>query len=176
MQSSLAHVNNCPKLRDQIVLLLALSMLIIQTGVSKAEGACPPGSYQTTPQGPHGPIGCAPLPTKNSKAVMLDRWGAFASDKNGNWGISSDMKSKSLAEQAALNTCRERGGIDCQSKFNYFNQCSAVVASTQSSGMSSAETEKKAIEIATATCTRTSGGAECWVYYSGCSLPVRAGS
>lgn len=150
--------------------------LICTSPSALAEGACPPGHYQTTPAGPQGPIGCAPIPeSSRSKVTWLDRWGAISTDSNGNWGIVSEKPSKKIARKMAIDECHKRGGSNCKIALIYVNQCSAVVANKGASGVARAPTVEDAIEDATSTCNKINNGQRCGVYYSGCSLPVKVG-
>ena len=149
--------------------------LSLFSGLAAAEGMCPPGYYQTTPTGA-GPIGCAPIPASSSpSAKWLDRWGAIASDSRGGWGISTNTSSEQHAISAALDECRRRGGKGCEIRLSFHNQCAAVVADGSTSITASDATEIDAVNKATNLCKKSGNADKCWTFYSGCSLPVRAG-
>jgi hypothetical protein len=150
-----------------------LFSLMALSGNVKAEGACPSGQYQTTPAGP-GPIGCAPIPSSRSSAKWLDQWGAIANDSDGHWGISSEVANKKKAQAAALEDCQERQGKDCILRITYHNQCVAAAANGSIALYTSAASEKEAINDAMRRCEKEPSQKECWIYYSGCSLPVKA--
>ena len=100
-----------------------------------------------------------------------DRWGAIATDDNGTAGIVTDITNKRDAQRSAIAECENRGGGNCKVSLAYHNQCAAVAASSSMSFSSSAPTIEEATERSMERCK--SAGGECWVYYSGCSLPVR---
>ena len=160
-------------MKSQLCLILLIILMSAHPG--RTEGLCPNGYYQTTPTGPQGPVGCAPIPQGNQPAAnWTDPWGAAAEDQEtGVFGISADMLSKSKASSSAIEDCQSRGGKKCNVIMTYNNQCLAIVSSISNYGITSAETEKKAIESATRTCRKSSQGNRCWTYYSGCSLPRR---
>lgn len=148
-------------------------LLAFLSSNAAAEGACPPGQYQTTPAG-QGPVGCAPMPESQSSTRWLDRWGAIANDASGHWGISSGMATEKKASQSALKECRSRKGTDCVIRITYHNQCVAAAANGSIALYTSAASEKKAVEDAMLRCEREPAEKECWIYYSGCSLPIRS--
>lgn len=98
-----------------------------------------------------------------------DRWGAIADDGKGIFGIVSNMSSKRIAENSALDECKNRNGGDCKVQLTYHNQCAAVAASTSATFSSGSPTLEEAKSRAMKRCIAT--GNQCWVYYSGCSLP-----
>lgn len=100
-----------------------------------------------------------------------DRWGAIADDGNGVAGIVASMQSKDLAESSAISECKKRGGGACTIALTYHNQCAAVATSNTAAFSSGAPTLEEAKDRAMQQCGRT--GEQCWIYYSGCSLPVR---
>jgi hypothetical protein len=100
-----------------------------------------------------------------------DRWGAIADDGNGVAGIVASMQSKEQAERSAVSECKKRGGGVCTIALTYHNQCAAVATSSTVSFSSGAPTLEEAKNRAMQQCNKT--GAQCWIYYSGCSLPVQ---
>lgn len=154
---------------------IAIFTIFISTSsYVSAEGACPPGHYQTTPPGSQGPIGCAPIPGTSKPVKWSDRWGAIATDGKGNWGIVSDMPNKDSAEREAVYECHQRKGFNCKPSMSYVNQCAAVVSTRKNSGVARAPTEAEAISDATSICEKESRDLKCAVFYSGCSNAVRA--
>lgn len=150
------------------------SLLLAPINFVNAEGLCPPGYYQTTPPAGQGPVGCAPIPIKNApKIIWDDRWGALSSDGKGNWGIVTNMPSRSSAEANAVEECKKRGGDKCMLRLAYVNQCAAIVADGKNIFTSRAETEKQAIDLSEKMCAKENNPNDCWIYYSGCSHPVR---
>lgn len=151
--------------------LLSL-FLLVWNHPADAEGACPSGYYQTSPQGVAGPIGCAPIPSSSTAPKWASRWGAIAKSST-TVGISANMKDERTASAEALSGCREQGGIDCEIQQTYSNQCVAIVTSSSFSTRRNASTKDKAIADAIAWCRKESRDKNCKIYYSGCSLPVR---
>lgn len=150
-------------------------LLLTTANLALAEGACPPGQYQTTSPGIAGPVGCAPIPEREAaKPQWTDQWGALANDGQKTWGISESMPSKKIAISEAMDDCLTRGGRNCKLKLVYFNQCAAIVGTEENSVISRAPTKIKAINFATEDCRKKSDKTKCWVYYSGCSSPIRA--
>jgi hypothetical protein len=100
-----------------------------------------------------------------------DRWGAIADNGRGVMGVATNATNKETAERMAINDCANRGGGACETGLTYRSQCAAVAASTKRSYLQGAAYEEDAKRMAMERCTAT--GEKCWVYYSGCSLPVR---
>lgn len=103
----------------------------------------------------------------------VDRWGAFASDGR-TYGIVADASSEREAEKAAIEECKKRGGGGCEPRFSYRSQCAAIVASERSKFFNGAPDAKEAEVSAMQRCEAEGGKGACWLYYSGCSLPVQA--
>jgi hypothetical protein len=108
------------------------------------------------------------------RAVWSDRWGAIAEDFHASRvGTVVGQASKSQAEEAALSSCAEHGGQNCQITLTYYNQCAAVAVDennlTQAS-RASAPTQQKAEQIAL---NGFGKGHAAKIVYSACSLPVR---
>lgn len=103
-----------------------------------------------------------------------DRWGAIAADENAVYGIVADMSSKHQAKKAAIAECKKRGGESCEIQLAYYNQCAVVIAGTTGSNVSHAATEEEAASTGISNCEKVDGEGACRVYYSGCSLPVKA--
>ncbi|QWF19507.1 DUF4189 domain-containing protein [Lysobacter capsici] len=151
-------------------------LLLLTANLASAEGACPPGQYQTTPPGVAGPVGCAPIPEREkTRQQWTNQWGALANDGQKTWGISESMPSKKMAISEAMDDCLTRGGKSCKLKLVYSNQCAAIVGTQKNSVVSRAATKDKAINFAADDCRRKAGNNVCWTYYSGCSLPIKTG-
>lgn len=146
---------------------------------ARAEGGCPSGQipYSSAASGSAASMAsCGPIPGSQTPVQQWDsRWGAVADDGNGVFGIVSDQRSERSAKKAAAAQCVERGGSSssCKATFTYRDQCAVVVGTDTGSISQGAATEEKAKELAISKC-EAKGSKECWVYYSGCSLPVRA--
>ncbi|WP_363800794.1 DUF4189 domain-containing protein [Lysobacter firmicutimachus] len=116
---------------------------------------------------------CGPIPTTRPAGPQWrSQWGAVASDSTGEFGIVSGMKSERAARKAAVEECAKRGGVSCSANFTFHNQCAAVASSESVSFSQGAPTEEKAKELAMRECEAAQSG-RCWLYYSGCSLPVQ---
>ncbi|MFC3902285.1 protein of unknown function [Acinetobacter marinus] len=106
------------------------------------------------------------------QARWADRWGAFASDGK-TYGIVADANSERKAKSNAIAECEKNGGNKCQHRFTYRSQCAAIAASERNKFFSGAPDAKEAEETAIKRCETANGKGACWLYYSGCSLPVR---
>lgn len=152
-------------------------LLFLVCGSAFAEGGCPPGQY---PQQGQGWRTCVPIPGYEPQQSVqppppsyASRWGAVASSTNSMFGIVSDQPSKEEAERAAVTECSSRGGNDCKLNYTYANQCVAVIGipnqvSQPFNGGTADEASKHGLDQC-----RSNGIDGCWVYYSGCSLPLR---
>lgn len=145
------------------------------SGWPQAEGGCPAGMipYSGTSTSSCGPMPSGPsgswLPTTRWK----NRWGAVAGDDaRGVVGAVTDLPSKREAKQAAVENCRDRGGVDCTLTVAYVNQCVVIVASATRYAAINAESAEVAAEIGMESCEKKNDG-ECRLYYAGCSWPMR---
>ncbi|WP_395117693.1 DUF4189 domain-containing protein [Rhodanobacter sp. FW102-FHT14D06] len=161
--------------------LLALLMLV--TGFVHAEGVCPPGMFPTNPPGTQGPVGCAPMPGYNNNQQQRQfrppppqwetRWGAIATyEQNGSLGTATDMPSQSSAENLALASCQAKHGSICKIQLSYSNGCAAMMVGNRVYNTNAGITVDDAIEKGLKMCADAKD-AQCHVYYTGCSLPVR---
>lgn len=161
--------------------LLVFTLLLLLSGLARAEGNCPEGYYPIGGGSPGAPQGCAPIPgadgnqgQQGQQSQPSPQWaaqsGAIATDpKKGVLGTAVNMESKAFAERAALAECKSKGGTACQLDVTYTNGCAAMVAGDAAYKASSASTMDEAVDAATKICTGMSTG--CHVYYSACSLP-----
>ncbi len=116
-------------------------VLALPSDLAWAEGRCPPGQY---PIGGQGAGGCAPIPAGGSGAESprptgrwIKTWGAFAASPSGIAGAASGWRKKVDAGSAAVRSCSDAGGRDCQVKFTYKNQCAtAAVSNAEPEGLS----------------------------------------
>lgn len=158
-----------------IIVLLTLGF----DSAAVAEGGCPPGQYPQNGQGwqscvpiPGGAPGSgsasvAPIPSKWSP-----KWGAIATGGRGFLGVSAEMPDESSAVGSAIDDCRARGGSNCRMTHVYANQCVAVIGRPGAPADNvDGSNEKAAITNGMAKCD-AEGVSGCWVYYSGCSLPI----
>jgi Domain of unknown function (DUF4189) len=159
-----------------------LSLLVGILGVcdmAHAEGGtCPDGYY---PANSPGVMGCAPIPGYNQqqqRPAQLpppqweSRWGAVAADvPGGAVGASTDMPSRQAAEQGAMADCEAQGSRNCVIETWYSNGCAAMVISDETHTTNNAATLDEAIQKGMRMCSQVA--ANCRVYYSACSLPVR---
>lgn len=158
------------------ILMLALLAVLLTTYVPAfAEGGCPQGQMPMNISAPLGSaqslVSCTPIPTSPGPH-WATRWGAIASDSSGEFGIATGLASERAARKAALAECAKRGGVRCNASFTFYNQCAAVASSESISFSQGAATEQEAKDLALRKCKDASAG-RCWIYYSGCSLPVR---
>lgn len=168
------------KMKSKSSHVLQLARLLLSLFVSNvvfAEGGCPPGQY---PQQGQGWKTCVPIPgAQTEQAVQppppsfASRWGAVASSSNAVYGIVTDQTDKALAEQSAIAECISRGGDQCKLNYTYSNQCVAVIGVPNRTSLAvPGKTEADATRSGMDKCS-ADGIAGCWVYYSGCSMPVR---
>lgn len=113
--------------------------------------------------------------TVPSSPEWASRWGAIAIGSNasgGGVGVSSDMKSKRVAEKAALKQCQKSGGGKARHiELAYANQCGVLVWCDTYFETGSAETADQAeVEASKALGQQTSNSK---LYYVNCSYPVR---
>jgi hypothetical protein len=133
-------------------------------GMANAGGTCVPPdvampSYQQ--QAPQPP------PQK-----WVDHYGAIATDEpRGVLGASTDMPDRQSAENAAMENCRVRGGINCTMQISYGNQCVALVVGGKGFAVNSGATVAQATEKGMKFCTPMAN--DCHAYYTACSLPAR---
>lgn len=158
--------------------LLTLTAVIL--GPAYAEGGCPPGQMPysaTSAEGSAASIAsCGPIPTRSRPMpVWENRWGAIADDSQGTFGVGENEKSEKKAEKAALADCKSRGGAQCSVTMRYMNQCAAIATSDVRTVSARAPDVEGAKKDSLDSCAKRSNGKECWVYYSGCSLPARGG-
>lgn len=151
--------------------IVAVSLSISLSAVAQISPSTPGGFNNTDPRSPAYNQGLAVPPRPSER--WLDSWGAIATDGQGEYGIVTDRDTKSGAIKGAIAACQERGGRGCRLKRSFVNQCAAVVSGATAAQTAQAEFEDRAIDLATADCEKYAGGS-CRVYYSGCSLPVKA--
>jgi len=161
-----------PSLRLTIFILLFGSV----AGPAFSEGGCPDGQY---PQQGQGWRTCIPIPNSGgparstAPAVWEDRWVALANDTGkAILGISRHADSLENARNGAIRDCLEKGGTNCKVDISSKNGCVAMVISTRlltvGSGASTDDAERQALDRC------REGSDRCEVYYSACSLAVRA--
>ncbi|WP_071924971.1 DUF4189 domain-containing protein [Luteibacter rhizovicinus] len=99
-------------------------------------------------------------------------WGAIASGGKDQIGISAERPSESSAIAAAMDECSSRGGASCKLSHVYANQCMAVIGRPGAAAVpSDANNEEAAIAAGMSKCDND-GISGCWVFYSGCSIPI----
>lgn len=159
-------------MRNVALLVLVVALLPVP---AIAEGGCPLGQIPysgTPPPGSAASLAtCGPIPISPPSAPQWEtRWGAIAS--GGGFGIVTGASSERKAVKGAIAECQKRGGTSCKKLMTFRNQCAAVVSSTTESFAQAAPYEQDAVEVGKERCAESKTG-DCWVYYSGCSLPVR---
>jgi hypothetical protein len=153
---------------------LFAATLLCGAGLVHAQGSCPPGYYQVGDPN-QGSTGCAPIPGADSESSTPtrkpDQWGAIATYiPKGIIGTSTNQPSKQMAEQAALQDCRAKGGLDCKMESWYSNGCEALVAGIPGFVIEGGNTRDAAIETSMKECT-LDGNKGCRALYAACSLP-----
>lgn len=122
----------------------------------------PASPYYQTPESRES----EPIPQK-----WVTRWGAIAVDTTIGAVGSSGQPSRRAAENEALRRCRVAGGISCDLRMAYHNQCAVLAWGLTSFYISSEATleqaEKKAIEGC------GTEAEDCKITYKDCSLPGR---
>jgi hypothetical protein len=163
--------------------ILMMGSLLLLSGITHAEGECPPGMFPTNPSGTQGPVGCAPIPgyeqqqgqqqTRQAPPPQwASRWGAIATDAiKGILGTSTDVASKDEAEQRALTECQTKGGMQCKLQNSYSNACVAMITGSKIFNVGSDADLNRAVQSGMKKCT--AADTNCHVYYSACSLPQR---
>ena len=158
-----------------LALLLGLSSLSI---TAHAEGGCPPGwmPYSSTSIN-----SCGLIPGYDEQQQTApeprpprweSRWGAIATDgKKGILGVASGAPSQSIAERIAIADCHAKGG-DCKLQVSYANSCGVMVVDEGGFNVGNAATLDQAVQSGMKVC-HEAGAANCRVYYSTCSPPVR---
>ena len=156
--------------------LLLVGAGLLWSGVAHAQAACPPGQILygsgngLNMCGPDNRQQSAPQPPAQQ---WERRWGAIATSvPDGVLGVSTDLSSKREASRVAVQDCQSKGGLNCKIETTYDNQCAAVIVGDGAYNAPIAATADKAVEIGMKIC-RDGGLANCHVYYSACSLPVR---
>lgn len=148
------------------------------SGLARAEGACPPGSY---PIGGQGVQGCAPISTGAGGAASgpratgrwLKTWGAIALSTEGASGAATGRLTKAAASRDAEAVCVSSGGTSCKVAFTYKNQCAVASVPTTGSGGTSfgrGATVEIAAKISLDLCAK-GGGVGCKKIYSACAEP-----
>ncbi|MDR6214583.1 DUF4189 domain-containing protein [Paracidovorax wautersii] len=148
----------------------------------RAEGNCPAGYY---PIGGGTTAGCAPIPSNSATSgggqqqapsapvpLWEDRWGAVAFDgPKGILGVATGLQSEYAAQQSALNDCKARGGIKCQSEISYKNGCTAFTIGDLGYYRGADATLSEVVIAGMQKCKEKDKN--CETYYSACSPPVR---
>lgn len=150
-------------------------------GPAYAEGgSCPDGYY---PIGGQGVSGCAPIPEygvsddainegEAIQPVWETQWGAIAVDfAMGKFGVGNARRTKSEAENMALDECKKEGGAGCEIDLTYYNQCGAIAWGASNAVTFRAETKEIASAHAVEACSEKT--TDCKIYYANCSFPAR---
>ena len=150
---------------------VALTLAIASSSVSAQNPSNPGGFTNTDPRSPYYNSGNN-LPPSVTSPRYQNRWGAIATGKNATLGTAVDMESERDAKRVALKACQDKGGVQCKLEIAYRNQCATLVTGDSVFNTSSAPTVEEAAEMGIAKCREADSN--CRVYYSECSLPVRA--
>lgn len=156
-----------------IIRIFPLFFLSAFGSVAFAQTACPvgvaPGSATCGPS--PGVEMQQPPPTPSGE--WLKTWGAVASNKSGDIGLSSGRATKQDAEAVAIEKCEDWNTGHCKIDLSYRNQCVAGATATTGKGgaVSSAATVKLAESMALSNCSNQ-GSKNCKILFSECSKPV----
>jgi hypothetical protein len=156
---------------------ICLCYLFAWSPKALAEGNCPPG-YFPIGGGSAGWEGCAPMGPNsggNTDQAPLPpakpRWGAIAT-ASGAYGVAVDADSRNGAETQALSDCQSMSkGRPCEIQMAFKNQCAALAWGSNNNAVATAAAQPQAEALAMSTCSNQ--GANCEIYYSGCSFPSR---
>jgi hypothetical protein len=116
------------------------------------------------------PLSQSPSTRPGTSVAWEDRWGAIAIDSVlGKVGAAKGLRSKKMAERAALSDCVNRGGgSECQISLAYRNQCGVMAWGERSAVTHGAASIEEASAVALQRCgERTS---DCIIYYADCSM------
>jgi hypothetical protein len=162
--------------------LFLLCLLMLFSGVTHAEGGCPPGMipYSGTDTNSCGPIppGYGGNSAQGPQQMPLPaqweaRWGAIATDDaTGSFGASTNAFSQMSAESEALAECHLKKQAACRIETSYRNGCAVMTIGDKMHNSNSAATLNETTQIGMKTCV-DGGDTNCHVYYSGCSFPQR---
>lgn len=166
-------------MNERALASLCCSLLALSSLSASAENGCPPGQSPSNLSAPLGSAesmnSCMPLPQDvTPRPTWQTRWGAIAADTQGTYGTSADQRTEKQARKAALTACGDRGGTDCNVSLTYANQCVSIAISDKKSSAARAPDLPTAERDSLARCRDGSGGAQCSIYYSACSLPARS--
>ncbi|QWP76227.1 DUF4189 domain-containing protein [Lysobacter sp. K5869] len=150
-------------------------------GLAMKANACPPGS--TLQQGVGwqmcvpipGMSGAAPQPSPSVAPAWATRWGAIAIDMVGGGvgiGAARGMRKERQATNAAIRSCKQKGGTRCTVQITYRDQCAVVISGDKGFVVSNAASVEEATRIGTDRCN-TEGNTNCSLYFSDCSFPER---
>lgn len=166
------------------VTLATLTAALALANPASAENGCADGYTPAAPGS--GSSGCVPIPglyqvpggiQGESAAPSVrweDRWGAIAVDSvTGKTGVAGSKATRRQAEEAALAICAQKGGGDCKVNLSYANQCGVIAWGNNRTSARFAATLEEASRLALNECAQVSGGT-CEVFFSDCSMPVRA--
>jgi hypothetical protein len=87
-------------------------------------------------------------------------------------GAATNQPTKQMAEEAALQDCRAKGGMDCKIESWYRNACEAFVAGLPGYAIEGGDTEAAAIDKTMKECV-SGGNQSCRALYAACSMPRR---
>lgn len=103
--------------------------------------------------------------------VFDDRFGAWAIDESGAFGVSFGEVSRESADRKALDMCQERGGRRCVAIGQFRNLCSTFAWGGGRSSFDGGESVEISERRALAAC-ELDAGVECDVIRTVCSMPV----
>ncbi|AUT49265.1 DUF4189 domain-containing protein [Achromobacter sp. AONIH1] len=159
--------------------LAVVAVMLALANPAAAEQGCADG-YKPTPT--QNGVECRPVPGlyRGSGAGAApqvrweERWGAIVMDAaSGMTGIGGSQPTEEAAIQAATAMCQRKGGKNCRVDITYSNQCGALAWGSSHAVSARGRTLEIASKFAIDACEKTTGK-KCEVFFSDCSLPVRA--
>ena len=154
--------------------IFLLSLLGV-SNIAFAEGGCPVGTYPAN--SPATNI-CNPFPGNENNGQpqqpqgrWVTKWGAIAIDETvGTFGAVKNFASKRLATKAAVAACKANGGMRCETRLSYYNQCAVLSWGDAFYSARSEATIELASKVASQKCDGLTKN--CKIVYADCSLPV----
>lgn len=165
-----------------IVALLTFALTLLDVGVARGEGRCPPGMY---PHDAPGVSACIPIPGAGSAKASNpapppprwgSSWGAIATSvaQTPDAGYANGESTREEAQQKALQQCEALQGNRCKIVFTYWDQCAAF-AWGSGKGMAiaaGAGDAQRAEALALQHCA-DANGSSCSLVHRACALPRR---
>ncbi|PPU70475.1 hypothetical protein XcuCFBP2542_18730 [Xanthomonas cucurbitae] len=164
------------------LIILALSIFLISTGV-RAEQGCPPGQIPAQSNGsmsscgpiPSGYYQEQPVPSPRPLGKWIKTWGAIAGDGNENLGVSTGKLKKADAQQDAIERCEAESQKKCSVLYVYENRCVAISEPGYTGNITRGFAAGPSIDVASRNavsfCSQENKGRQCKVIYTACTEP-----